>query len=64
MAYVKNKLVIEIEPTVDEVCAVMSAVAAFYPGQEVRFLEGVKAALEERLSILQPAEVKSDDTPP
>jgi hypothetical protein len=59
---VQNKLVIEIEPTVTEVCAVISAVGAFYPGQEVKFLEGIRAALDERLNILNPKEEQENDT--
>jgi hypothetical protein len=54
---VQNKLVIEIEPTVTEVCAVISAVGAFHPGQEVKFLEGIRAALDERLNILKPDQI-------
>lgn len=55
---VQNKLVIEIEPTVSEVCSVISAVGAFYPGQELKYLEGIRAALDERLNNLKP--VKTD----
>jgi hypothetical protein len=57
---VQNKLVIEIEPTVSEVCAVISAVGTFFPGQEVKFLEGIRAALDERLNILMPEQSDED----
>ncbi|MEK4141157.1 hypothetical protein NST48_09395 [Paenibacillus sp. FSL M7-0547] len=53
MAVIRNKLAIEIEPTVPEICAVISAVAVFYPGQEVKILEGIKKSLDDRLQELK-----------
>lgn len=53
MAVIRNKLCIEIAPNVQEICAVVSAVAAFYPGEEARILEGVKKAMEVRLEELK-----------
>lgn len=53
MAIIKNILAIEIEPTVSEVCTVISAVASFYPQEEDKFLLGVQAAIDKRLSELE-----------
>jgi hypothetical protein len=52
MAIIQNKLEIVISPTVKEVCAVISAVAAFHPGNEAQYLQGVRAAVNERLKEL------------
>lgn len=56
MAVIRNKLAIEIEPTVPEICEVISAVITFYPGQEVRILEGIKKSLDDRLQELKEEE--------
>ncbi|RUT48591.1 hypothetical protein EJP82_01220 [Paenibacillus anaericanus] len=53
MAIIKNILAIEIEPTVLEVCTVISAAAAFYPHEEDKFLLGVQSAIDKRLSELE-----------
>lgn len=53
MAKIQNKLLIEIDPTVSEVCAVISAVTTFYPGQEEKILEGIKEAIDMRLVELK-----------
>lgn len=60
MVIIKNRLAIEMEPTVPEVCAVISAVTSFYPGKEVQLLEGIKKALDERIVELQSSSPPGD----
>lgn len=50
---IKPKLSIEIEPKVSDVCAVISAVVAYYPGQEVDVLTAIKNATEKRITELK-----------
>ncbi|WP_375104656.1 hypothetical protein ACDZ28_10820 [Paenibacillus sp. RS8] len=59
MPLIRNRLAIEMEPTVPEVCAVISAVSAYYPGREVEFIEGIMKALNDRLLELK--ETKRED---
>jgi hypothetical protein len=60
---VQNKMVVEMEPSVNDICAVISAVCAFHPGGEIQLLEKVKASIEDRIKDLQPAGDKTKDTP-
>ncbi|ASA25429.1 hypothetical protein [Paenibacillus donghaensis] len=60
MAIIRNKLSIEIEPTVPEVCAVISAVMAYYPGQEVKVLEGIRESLSKRIAEINSLEPSGD----
>lgn len=53
MAVINNFLSIEIQPTVPEVCAVINAVAAFYPGQEAEVLEGIQKSIAKRIEELK-----------
>lgn len=53
MAIINNFLTIEIQPTVPEVCSVISAVTAFYPGKEVEVLEAIQKAVTERIESIQ-----------
>jgi hypothetical protein len=57
---VTNKLIIEMEPSVRDVCALISAVAVFHPGQETKYLEGIRDALNERLNNLKPVKIEED----
>lgn len=61
---VQNKLVIEMEPNVNDICAVISAVSAFHPGKEIELLQKVQDAIKHRIKDLQPADEESNDTPP
>jgi len=56
-------MVVEMEPSVNDICAVISAVCAFHPGGEIQLLEKVKASIEDRIKDLQPAGDKTKDTP-
>lgn len=53
MAIIRNRLTVEMEPTVPEICTIISAVTAFYPGQEVKILEDIKKSLDNRLQELK-----------
>jgi len=53
VAVINNFLSIEIQPTVPEVCAVISAVTAFYPGEEVKVLEAIQKSITERIDSIQ-----------
>lgn len=53
MAIVRNKLMVELYPTVQDVCEVISAVGAFHQGQEDKYLEAIKASIEKRLEELK-----------
>lgn len=53
MAIVRNKLMVELYPTVQDVCEVISAVGAFHQGQEDKYLEALKACIEKRLEDLR-----------
>lgn len=61
---VQNKMVIEMEPNVNDICAVISAVCAFHPGGEIQLLEKVKESIADRIKDLQPAADKTKDAPP
>lgn len=52
MLNIRNVLHIEMEPTVQEVCGVISAVTAFYPGKEHEVLQGIITASQKRLDEL------------
>jgi len=52
MATIK-RLTIEIEPTVSDICAVISSVAGYHPGQEERFLQGIEEAVKRRLDEIK-----------
>ncbi|MNI76739.1 hypothetical protein D3C73_1329880 [compost metagenome] len=56
-------MIIEMEPSVNDICAVITAVTAFHPGDEIKLLEKVQAAITDRIKELQPAAEKSNDTP-
>ncbi|MNM25397.1 hypothetical protein D3C81_358410 [compost metagenome] len=49
MAIIQNTLKIEIYPTVQDVCEVISAVVAFYPGQEEKVLQAIRDATDKRI---------------
>lgn len=53
MAVVRNKLMIEMYPTVPDVCEVISAVGAYHQGQEAKYLETIKSSIEKRLEELK-----------
>lgn len=52
-AIIRNKLIVELSPTVQDVCEVITAVGAFYPGQEVKFLESIQEAVTKRLEAIR-----------
>lgn len=60
MITVQNKLVIEMEPNVNDICAVISAVSVFHPGKEIQLLEKIKSAVSDRIHNLQSAEDKNN----
>lgn len=49
MAVIHNKMIIEMYPTTQDVCEIISAVTAFYPGEEEKFLESIQDAVAKRL---------------
>lgn len=53
MAIVRNKLMVELYPTVQDVCEVIAAVGVFHPGQEDKYLEAIKTSIEKRLEELK-----------
>ncbi|WFB57465.1 hypothetical protein [Paenibacillus sp. BR1-192] len=53
MAIVRNKLMVELYPTVQDVCEVISHAGAFHQGQEDKYLEAIKACIEKRLEELK-----------
>lgn len=53
MPVIRNKLIVEMHPTVQEVCEVISAVAAFYPRNEVMVLQAIKDATSKRIEELE-----------
>ncbi|OMF70520.1 hypothetical protein [Paenibacillus glucanolyticus] len=53
MAIVRNKLMVELYPTVQDVCEVISAVGVFHQGQEDKYLEAIKVSIEKRLEELK-----------
>ncbi len=53
MAIIQNTLKIEIYPTVPELCEVINAVLAFYPGEEEQVLQAVQTAIGKRLDELK-----------
>lgn len=60
MAIIHNTLKMEIYPTVPEICSVINAVLAFYPGQEQQVLQAVQTAIGKRLDELK--ENRKDET--
>jgi hypothetical protein len=56
--FIKPKLDIQISPTVNDVCAVISAVTAYFPGEEAKFLEAIVTATERRIKEIN----KDSDT--
>lgn len=58
MAIVRNKLMVELYPTVQDVCEVISAAGAFFKGQEEQYLEAIKVSIENRLEQIR--EVKQN----
>ena len=60
MAHVQPIVRFELDPThpVPEVCAVISALIPYHPGQEEAILRGVQEAIEKRLKQLKGAERK------
>lgn len=53
MAVIQNVLRIEISPTVQDVCEVITAVVAFYPNQEETVLQGIQDAINKRLEMIK-----------
>lgn len=53
MPVIKNVLKCEIEPTVNDVCALISAVTAFHPGREEKFLKAINDAVNKRLDEIR-----------
>lgn len=53
MPVIQPFLHIQITPTVQDVCAVVSAAAAYHSGAEEAFLKGIKEALDMRLEEIQ-----------
>ncbi|MBY9082390.1 hypothetical protein KIH86_13825 [Paenibacillus sp. HN-1] len=51
MANIQPKIVIELDPRhpVPEICAVISAVLPYHPGQEAAILQGVTEAIEQHM---------------
>lgn len=60
MSYIQPVLRMEIQPTVKDVCAVISAVSVYYPGaEEEHYLAGIKEALDKRLAEIEKAKEPS-----
>lgn len=55
MAQIQPILKVELNPLnpVPELCAVISAVMPYHPGQEIAILEGVQDAIQVRLNQLK-----------
>lgn len=53
MAIIQNTLKIEIYPTVQDVCEVISAVVAFYPGQEEQVLQAISDSVTKRIEEIK-----------
>ncbi|MBP1907064.1 arginine utilization protein RocB [Paenibacillus turicensis] len=49
MAIIIPKLAIEIEPTVSDVCAVITAVQNYYPNEELKYFEAIQKAIQNRI---------------
>jgi len=60
MARVQPIVRVELDPThpVPEICAVISALIPYHPGQEEAILRGVQEAIEKRLKHLKGVERK------
>jgi len=54
LAVIHNVLRIEISPTVQDVCEVITAVSAYYPNQEEQVLKGIQDAINKRLKAIAP----------
>ncbi|ANY71649.1 hypothetical protein BBD41_03105 [Paenibacillus ihbetae] len=52
MARIQNKLMVELYPTVQDVCEVISAVGTYYQGQEVEYLSSIQRAITKRLEVI------------
>ncbi|AIQ17077.1 hypothetical protein H70357_10700 [Paenibacillus sp. FSL H7-0357] len=52
---IRNKMAVEIEPTVPDICTLISAASAYHrsSGNELRFLQGISESLNERIKELQ-----------
>lgn len=63
MANISPKLVIELDPRhpVPEICAVISAVLPYHPGQEAAILQGVTEAIEQHLKGVETRGVSASE---
>lgn len=52
---IRNKMAVEIEPIVPDICTLISAAAAYHrpSGNEIRFLQGIRDSLDNRITELQ-----------
>ncbi|MEK3987466.1 hypothetical protein MHB77_29475 [Paenibacillus sp. FSL K6-3166] len=52
---IRNKMAVEIEPIVPDICTLISAAAAYHRpnGNELRFLQGIRDSLNSRIAELQ-----------
>ncbi|MEF2966088.1 hypothetical protein V3851_09620 [Paenibacillus sp. M1] len=50
---IKPKLMVEIEPNVRDICAVISAALIYYPGQEKEFLQAIRDSADKRIEELE-----------
>ncbi|WP_375104951.1 hypothetical protein [Paenibacillus sp. RS8] len=52
---IRNKMAVEIEPIVPDICTLISAAAAYHrpSGNELRFLQGIRDSLNNRIAELQ-----------
>lgn len=53
MIKVQSKLVIEISPSANDVCAVISAVSAYHQGKEEQYLASIQKAVTDRLAKIR-----------
>lgn len=56
MAVIRNKITVEMYPTPQDVCEVISAVSTFHPGQELKFLEAIQTAVTKRIDQIKESE--------
>ncbi|BFH60755.1 hypothetical protein [Paenibacillus azoreducens] len=62
MAQVQQIVRCELDPSkpVPEICAVITALTPYHPGQEEAILQGVKDAVEQRLMQLKGADTHAE----
>lgn len=63
MAAVQPVLECRIDPTkpVQEICAIIAAVAPYHPGQEAKILCGVQEAINKRLEEIAAAKKREEE---